>query len=137
MSRNLYSNTLVQMALPSTARANGAANGTAVDCGVYGNNFRDVLFAITTGTITDGTHAITVEESDASGSGYGAVDSWRVLGTAPSITASDDGVCFAFGVRPTKRYVRLVATTSGATTGGVFSAVAVLGSGGNNPAARA
>ncbi|MEC4836875.1 hypothetical protein [Mycobacteroides chelonae] len=131
-----HNNTLARLALASAARTNGAANGVAIDVNQFNNNFRDIAFVITTGTITDGSVAVTVEESDQSGSGFAAVDSSRVLGTLPTIAAADDDTVLSFGVRPTKRYVRLVATTSGATTGGVFSAVAVLGNGGKSPVAR-
>ncbi len=132
-----YNNTLALLALASAERVNGAANGVAIDLNKFNNNCRDVLFVITTGTITDGSVAVKVEESDQSGSGFAAVSSSRVLGSLPTITATDDDAVFSLGVRPTKRYVRLVATTSGATTGGVFSAVAVLGNGCKNPVARA
>lgn len=136
--RTLYSNSLAVLALSSATRnANAAVNGVSIDLAQYGNNSRDVVFVVTTGAITDGTHAFTVEESDSSGSGFTAVESTRVLGSLPSAGASDDNVVFSFGVRPTKRYVRLVATTAGATSGGVFSAVALLGNGNINPVARA
>ena len=135
---NTYSNTLAVKALPSTAiSTDTATNGTAVDCGLYGNNFRDVLFVVNSHTLTDGTYAVTVEESDVSGSGYAAVDSERVLGSLPSFTASDDNVVKAFGIRPTKRYARIVITSATTTSGGTLSAVAVLGNGSNHPAARA
>lgn len=131
-----HNNTLAVIALTSATRTNGAANGAAVDTNVFNNRFQDVAFVITTGTITDGSVAVTVEESDSSGSGYAAVDTSRVLGALPTIVAADDDTVKSFGVRPTKRYVRIVATTSGATTGGVFSAVAVLGNGSIHPVAR-
>lgn len=131
-----HNNTLDVLALASATRTDGAANGVAVDTNLYGNRFRDVKFAIITGTITDGSVAVTVEESDSSGSGFAAVDSSRVLGSLPTIVAADDDTVKSFGVRPTKRYVRIVATTSGSTTGGVFSAVAVLGNGSLHPVAR-
>lgn len=131
-----YNNTLAVLALASATRTNGAANGAAVDTNQFNNNCRDVAFVITTGTITDGSVAVTVEESDQSGSGFAAVDSSRLLGSLPTIAATDDDTVKSFGVRPTKRYVRIVATTSGATTGGVFSAVAVLGNGSLHPVAR-
>jgi hypothetical protein len=104
--------------------------------GVFSNNFRDVLFVITSGTLTDGSYAFTVQESDSSGSGYAAVDSSRVLGSLPTFALTDDSVLNSFGVRPTKRYVRLVCTATGATSGGVLVATAILGGGGNHPAAR-
>lgn len=134
--RTTYNNTLAQKALASGTVQTGATNGTAVDCAIYGNNFRSVLFSITSGALTDGSYAVTVEESTASGSGYGAVDSDRVQGSLPTFAASDDDVTNTFGVRPSKRYVRIVVTATGATTGGVLAATAILGNGSNNPVAR-
>jgi hypothetical protein len=132
----LYSQSLVAKALPSGTVQTGTTNGTAVDTGAFGNNCRDVLFVITSGTLTDGSYAVTVEESDASGSGYAAVDSARVQGSLPTFALTDDNVQNSFGVRPTKRYVRLVVTATGATTGGVLVATALLGNGGITPPAR-
>ena len=133
----LYSQALAVRALNYAVRSsNAAATCVAVDTGVYGNNGRDVTFVVYTATITDGTHTITVEESDASGSGYGAVDTFRIQGSLPAIVAADDNVVFQFGVRPTKRYVRLTITDAGSTSGGAVGAVALIGAGSNNPVAR-
>lgn len=136
--QTLYSGALVQRALNYAVRSsNSAANGVAVDTAVYGNRARDVLFVVYTATITDGTHTVTLEESDSSGSDYAAVDASRIQGSLPAIVAADDNVVFSFGVRPTKRYVRIVLTDAGSTSGGAVGAVALLGSGSNNPVARA
>lgn len=134
--RTTYNSTLVQKALASATIQTGTTNGIAIDTGVFGNNFREALFVVHSATLTDGSYAVTVEESDASGSGYAAVDSSRVVGSLPTFALTDDNVWNSFGVRPTKRYVRVVVTATGATTGGVLAATAVLGSGGNNPVAR-
>lgn len=131
-----FDNTLIQNALQSQTVQTGTVDGLAVDTGVFGNNFRDVTFAILSGTLTDGSYAITVEECDTSGGTYSAVDSSRVLGSLPTFALTDDNVLNSFGVRPTKRYVHVVVTATSATTGGVLAAVAVLGNGGNNPVAR-
>jgi hypothetical protein len=131
-----YNNTLVQKALASGTVQTGTTTGLAVDSDIYGNNFRDVLFIVGSGTLTDGSYAVTVEESDSSGSGFAAVDSTRVLGSLPTFALTDDNVVNSFGVRPTKRYVHVVVTAAGATTGGVLWATAVLGNGGNGPVAR-
>lgn len=135
--RSLYSQSLAVKALASATVQTGTTNGIAIDTAVFSNNFRDILFIVHSGALTDGSYAITVEESDSSGSGYAAVDTWRVLGSLPTFASTDDNVWNSFGVRPTKRYVRIVITATSATTGGVLAATAVLGNGGNNPAARA
>lgn len=132
----LHTGCLTKLVLASAARTNGAANGTTVDLAVYGNNFRSAMFIITTATITDGTHAITMEHSD-NGSTWTAVPADRRQGSLPSILAADDDSVFQVGyIVGTQRYVRIVATTSAATTGGVFSAVAVLSGASVSPVAR-
>lgn len=136
MTHTAHNNTLAVKALQSGTVQTGTTNGIAVDLGVFSNNFRDVDFHILSGTLTDGSYAVTVEESDSSGSGFAAVDSSRVLGSLPTFAATDDNVLNTVGVRPLKRYVRIVVTATGATTGGVLAAIAVLANGGNNPVAR-
>jgi|SRR6267142_863177 len=132
----VYNNTLAQKALASGTVQTGATNGLAIDTGIFGNNFRDVLFVIHSGTLTDGSYVVTVEESDVSGSGFAAVGADRLLGSLPTFALTDDNVWNSFGVRPTKRYVRIVVTASGATTGGVLAATAVLGNSSDGPVAR-
>lgn len=134
--RNLHTQTLAVSALASAALVNGANNGVTVDLGAFGNDFRDVLFVVQSGTVTDGSHAVTVQES-ANGTDWTSVPAPRILGTLPTIVAADDNKLYQLGARAgTARYVRLLVTTSGATTGGVISAIAVLGAGSNNPVAR-
>lgn len=133
----LHGNSVSAKALAiGTISTDTATNGTAVDTALYSNNFRDVKFVVLSGAITDGSYAVTVEESDSSGSGYGAVATELVLGSLPTFTGSDDNVVKEFGVRPTKRYVRIVVTSTSTSSGGVLSAVAVMGNGSNLPPAR-
>lgn len=134
--KTTYNSALGQKALVQATVQTGTTNGLAVDTGVFNNNFRDVTFYIMSATLTDGSYAVTVEESDSSGSGYAAVDSSRVLGSLPTFAATDDNVLNQFGVRPTKRYVRIVVTATGATTGGSLCAIAALGNGSLGPVAR-
>lgn len=132
----VQNNTLAVLALQSAARANGAAQGVAVDTNVFANAFRDVSFVLTAAVVTDGSHVVTLEESDQSGAGFAAVPADRVVGALPTLAAANSNSVLQFGARPTKRYVRVVVTTSGATTGGIFSAAAVLGNGARGPVAR-
>jgi hypothetical protein len=137
MRRTLYSHCLTQPALASAARTNGTVNGITVDLGVYGNDFRSALFIVTTGTVTDGSHAITIQDSP-DGTNWTAVPAVKRQGSLPTIVAANDDALFEFGyIVGTNQYVRVVATTSGATTGGVFSAVAVLSGASSSPVARA
>lgn len=127
--------------LPVKAQAPGAAITTAttsstVDTNVYNNNFRDVTFVYLSGTITDGAWAVTLQECDTSGGSYTAVPADRIQGTLPAFALTDDNVVQFVSCRPTKRYVQAVITPTGASTGGVFSCIAVLGNGSINPPAQ-
>jgi hypothetical protein len=133
--RSIYSGTLTRRALTSVARTNGTANGDTVDTAVFGNNFRTVMFAILTATITDGSHVVSLEDSD-NGSAWSAVPADRIQGSLPTIVAANDDTIFEVGCVVTRRYVRVVVTTSTATTGGVFGAVALLGAPSVSPPAR-
>jgi hypothetical protein len=136
MRATLYNACLTRVALTSAARTNGTVNGTTVDLGVFGNDFRTVMFVVSTGTITDGSHAFTVQES-ADGSSWGNAASASVQGSLPTVVAADDDTVFQFGyIVGSLQYVRIVATTSGATTGGIFSATAVLSGASSSPVAR-
>lgn len=137
MRRTLYSHCLTQPALASAVRTNGTVNGITVDLGVYGNDFRSALFIVSAGTVTDGSHAITMQDSP-DGTNWTAVPASKRQGSLPTIVAANDDALFEFGyIVGTNQFVRLVATTSGATTGGAFSAVAVLSGASNSPVARA
>lgn len=136
MRRTLYTHALARVALLSAARGNGTANGATVDTSVFGNDFRTVLFVVWSATITDGTHVVSVQDSD-DGSTWAAAAAHLVQGTPPTIVSTSDDAVFDFGYIPARQYVRLVVTTTGATTGGVFGAVAVLSESSAAPVARA
>jgi hypothetical protein len=125
----VYGNTQAVPALNSAVRVNGTVNGAVIDMYANAVNFRDILFIVQTATLTDGSIAVSVQESPDNESDYVAVPSGKISGTLPTIADTASNQVFSFGVVPTMRYVKLLATTSGATTGGVFSAVAVLGNG--------
>jgi hypothetical protein len=136
MRRTLYNSCLTQTAFTSATRTNGTVNGATVDLGVFGNDFRTVLFVVSTGTITDGSHAITMQDSP-DGTNWTTVPAAARQGSLPTIVAANDDTLFEFGyIVGTNQYVRLVATTTGATGGGVYSAVAVLSGAGTSPVAR-
>ena len=87
MSFNIGARTKAVKALSSGTVQTGTTNGDAIDLAQNNSNFRDVLFIITSGTLTDGTYTVSVEESDASGSGYAAIGSHRLVTAAPSFAA--------------------------------------------------
>jgi hypothetical protein len=45
----------------------------------------------------------------------------------PTVVAANDDTMFEVGLRPTTRYLRAVATTTGSTTGGVYACAFILG----------
>lgn len=123
MRTTVYRESLSVLALPSGTRTNGTVNGSTVDR-TQGSN-PSVLFVVTTGTVTDGTHAFAVQESDDN-SVWTAAPASAVQGTAPSVAAAGSNSVFDVGYFGGKRYCRLSVTTTGATTGGVYSAAAVI-----------
>lgn len=133
----LYSNTLPVVALASAARTNGTVNGASVDLSVFGNDFQEALFVIQSATITDGAHAFKLQDSP-DGTTWTDVDSKHVQGGPVSLAAANSNQVSALGYLGggPNQYVRLVVTTSGATTGGVFQAAAVLAEGTVEPVNR-
>lgn len=122
----LYHKSLSVMALTSGTRTNGTVNGAGVDrYQADAGEYRTVLFVVSTGTVTDGSHAVTVQESDDN-SLWTAAPASVVQGGAPTITNADSDSVFDVGYVGVARYVRLQVVTSGATSGGVLSAAAVL-----------
>lgn len=119
MRTSIYRESMSAMALTSGTRTNGTVNGTTVDrvadC--------SVLFVVTTGAVTDGTHTFTVQDSDDGTTWATAAD---VQGTAPVVNSTKANSVIDVGYRGPKRFCRLSVTTTGATTGGVYSAAAVL-----------
>lgn len=130
MRDTLYTNCLVQRALPVNTWTTGVATGDAIDTGVFANNFRTVLFVVICGVITNGTHAFTLQESDDAQS-WTSVPSDQVQGSLPSVVAADDHrhAGLEFGLVPKKRYARVVLTSTSAASGGLIGCAAVLGEG--------
>lgn len=112
-------------------------NGADVDL----SGFEAVVFNLLSGTITDGTHTPKLQEADDNGSGapgtYADVAAASLIGSFSAITtgAGNGGSAVQeVGYIGGKRWVRIVMTVSGATTGGVYGATAVYGKARNLPA---
>lgn len=127
MAINLHEKTYGRLSLVSQART-ASANGSAVDTAERGG-CDDVLVVVMTGTITDGTHTISVEESADGSTGWAAIPAARIRGTAPVLdtAAADDNSVQTYGAETSLRYVRVVTTVGGATTGGVYGACVICG----------
>jgi hypothetical protein len=122
--RDAYSNVTVRATLPIATRT-ASANGTGVDRYLNGAEFQDALIIVHTGTITDGTHAIDVQESDDNTT-FTSVAASELQGTEPSIGAADDDKMFVVGYKGLKRYLRIAVTASGTTSGGTYGASVLL-----------
>jgi hypothetical protein len=135
MRRSVYSECVARPALAVATRTNGTANGLTVDRHYNNNAFRSAMFVIHTGTLTDGSVAITMQDSPDN-STWTAVDTASLQGSLPTIALTDDDKTFEVGYVGPQRYVRIVATTSGASTGGTFGATCVMSGARRRPAAH-
>jgi hypothetical protein len=136
--KSLHGSTIVRRTITIAARTNGTVNGTGVDMtdptgGV--DSFTSAMFIVYTGTITDGTHTFTCQESDDN-STFTAVAAAELQGTSPVVTATDDDQVYAIGYMGSKRYLRLSVVSSGTTTGGIFGGLVLLGDPGSKPVQR-
>lgn len=138
MRDTLYTKTLALTALPSSVLADDVAtNGSTINLGVYGNDFRTALFVVQTGVVTDGTHAVTLEES-VNGTDWTGVPADRVQGALPTVVAANDNVLFQFGyIVANCQYVRCVVTSATTTIGAVIGAIALCSGASSTPVARA
>ena len=116
----------VQNSLAPAART-ASANGSGVDLA----NFASATVAFVVGTITDGTHTPSVEESDDN-STFTAVAAADLIGTLAALASNTNQ---RVGYRGSKRYLRAVSTVAGATTGGVYAAVVIRGDARKQPVA--
>jgi len=127
--RNHYRNIAVMPSLSPAARVNGTTNGTNIDL----RGFDAAMIAVGFGAYTDGTHTPTVQHS-TDNSTFTNVASTDLDGTltAVSSTAGAHAVQ-SVGYIGANRYVRVVMTVSGATTGALSHAAVVVGAARNAP----
>jgi hypothetical protein len=124
MRQSLYNSARAKLTLTVALRTNGTVNGSSVDLNENKDASRSAMLVVHTGTITDGSHAIVLQESDDNSS-WATVAAADLQGTAPTIASTDDDAIFELGYKGSKRYLRASVTTSGATTGGTFGATIV------------
>ncbi len=117
--KDLKNNIEPALSLNPAAR-NASANGTGVDL----QGYESALVLVHCGAITDGTHTPSVEHSDASGSGYVAVPAADLIG---SLAACSQNAIQSVSYIGAKRYIRVVMTVAGATTGAVTEAMVARG----------
>jgi hypothetical protein len=124
-------NSEVMKAVPSTAPAAAVTgNGVTVGATIDTKGYNGLTFVVSTGVITDGAFTGEIFGGNASNmSDEVALTAAQLIGAAPAIAATDDGVCERTGVNLSavgKRYYRLKLTQAGATSGGFISAQAIL-----------
>lgn len=96
------------------------ANGTGVDLQGFGS----AMIVWNVGTITDGTHTPTIEESD-NNSSFTAVAAADLSGTLAALASNTNQ---EIGYLGRKRYIRAVITVTGSpSTGGAYAALVVRG----------
>jgi hypothetical protein len=118
--RDLHNELAVATSLAPAARsANTTVNGTGIDLA----GFRAAAVVFVVGAITDGTHTPKIQESDDNAT-FTDVAAADQSGTLAVLAASTNQEVSYLG---SKRYIRAVSTTAGATTGGVYAAVVVRG----------
>jgi len=85
-----------------------------------------VVIEAIVGTVTDGTHVLALYESDTDVTGnYTAVAATDMIGAFGANLAT--GVNIKVGYIGAKRYLRVIDTITGTTTGGVYGVVGILG----------
>jgi hypothetical protein len=121
-SRDLFNITEAEQSLRPAART-ASANGAGVDL----KGFHSALVIIDVGLRTDGSHTFELQESDDNTT-FTAVADADLQGTEPAVTsAATDEVIYELGYLGGKRYLRVIVTVSGATTGAVYGASIVRG----------
>ncbi|WP_435252035.1 hypothetical protein [Streptomyces tendae] len=131
MRRTVYHHVRAKATLAVAAHA-ATANGTSVDrklSGASGTNewFESATLLVHAGTITDGSHAIKLQDSD-NGTDWTDVAAKYLQGALPTIAAADDDKVYEVGYTGNARYLRAVTTVTGSpATGGVYGATILLG----------
>ncbi|MFF8980182.1 hypothetical protein ACF08A_25640 [Streptomyces cellulosae] len=130
MRRSVYNHVRAVPTLGAAAHT-ATATGTAADralSGASGANewHASAALLVHAGTVTDGTHTLALEVSD-DGSTWAAAPASDLQGTLPALDSGSSNRVFEVGYSGTARYLRAVSTVAGATTGGVYGAVILLG----------
>lgn len=92
------------------------------------SGFESIEYVIQSGIITDGVFAILLEEGDDAGlSDAAAVSSDETLGSLTGFDNTLADTTIRIGSIGKKRFQRLSLVVSGASSGGAFTATAILG----------
>ena len=127
--RELYHSISVGTALLAPAARTASANSSSVDTAGY----YSTTLLVVPGTLTDGTFALALQESDDN-STFTAVATGDMIGSLANIASN---TIQKVGYIGSKRYVRIAVTVTGSpATGAVFGILAILGHAAHKPAAN-
>lgn len=120
--RDFAKSSKVVTTIEPVASITATTTGAAVDTAGY----RSATVILHTGVHTDGTFTPTLEESDASGSGYATVAAADISSAFATVESTTDQTIQTRSYLGSKRYLRLVMTETVASTGAFFSATILL-----------
>lgn len=135
MKRSVFSECRGSLGLAqATIATNTTTSGTACDLNGTGTDerFRSAMLMLRTTGVTDGSYLLSLEDSPDNSS-WTAVASPDVQGTVAAITTAGANSTFCLGYVGAQRYVRCKIVSSATTSGGVFSAMWVVGSASKTP----
>jgi uncharacterized heparinase superfamily protein len=114
----------------ATISTNTDTNSAAVDT----KEFESVVLGLVGHAITDGEYKVKVQHSDDGSTDWQDVDDDGMIftDTDAKLDATTDNKILKIGyrgdsIRGSRRYVRLVTTSTGVTVGGAFTVIAILG----------
>lgn len=125
-----YHTTTAYVALKTALYPTGTVEGETIDRTSYGG---DVSFVVLSGTLTNGTHTLTLEHADAAAGPWAAATA-STLGTAV-VAATDPDETRELHYKGTKQYVRIKNVTAAGAVGGYIGAIALV-NGGRRPAVK-
>lgn len=137
MRKSVYTRNKCVRALNHTAvSGNGNSDGASIDLDQSGADYRTIMFVLLVGTRTDGTYTAVPQESADGSTGWTNVPADRLQGSAALAAANAVGEVGVIPDPSNSPFLRLRVTAASVTTGGIVSAVAVLGEPSSYPVPR-
>lgn len=128
MRNSLFDDTAAVASVHPAVLTTGTVEGHSADRNGTGGFFRVAMLVVSSGAVTDGTHAWTIEVSD-NDADWAAAPAADLIGSAVAYTDASDAVIKRLSYIGVKRYVRAKCVSADAAVGGLFTAVILLGQG--------